>query len=47
MEACVMFFFRDRQVYDMLSSKPNIPLIAVGPNEKPIGLFPPNSILPV
>lgn len=47
MEACVMFFIRDRQVYDMLSAKPNVPLIATGPNDKPIGIYPACSVLPV
>jgi hypothetical protein len=42
-----MFFFRDRQVFDMLKSKPNGPILAVGPNEKAIGLFPACSVLPV
>lgn len=47
LEACAMFFFRDRQVFDMLKSKPNGPILAVGPNEKAIGLFPACSVLPV
>ena len=29
MEACVMFFFRDRQVYDLMKSKPHTPIVSV------------------
>lgn len=47
LEAATMLFFRDRQVYDMLKVKPNSPLVMVGPNEKPVGLFPPCGVLPV
>ena len=47
MESCVMTFFRDRYVFDNLVSKPNIPFIAVGPHEKPIGIFPPCGVIPV
>lgn len=46
MEQCVQFFFRDRQVWDLLKSKPHAPIVAVGPNEKPIGFFPPCGLLP-
>jgi hypothetical protein len=42
-----MLFFRDRQVYDMLSAKPNHPLIATGPGDKPIGLYPACGVIPV
>ena len=41
-----MFFFRDRQVYDMMVSKPNTPIVSVGPNEKPIGVFPQAGVIP-
>ena len=47
MEQCVQFFFRDRQVWDMLKSKPHTPVVAIGPNEKPVGFFPPAGVLPV
>lgn len=46
MEQCIMLFFRDRQVYDMLVAKPNYPIIAIGPNEKPIGIYPACSVIP-
>jgi len=42
-----MLFFRDRQIFDMLKAKPNLPLIAMGPNEKPIGLYPACGVIPV
>ena len=42
-----MFFFRDKQVFEMMKVKPNGPMVAIGPNEKPVGLFPPSSVLPV
>lgn len=41
-----MLFFRDRQIYDMLEAKPNHPLIAYGPNDKPVGLFPACGVIP-
>lgn len=47
MEACVMFFYRDREVYDLMKSKPHIPMVSVGQSDKPIGLFPQCGILPV
>lgn len=47
MEACVMFFYRDRQVYDLMKSKPHVPIVSVGQSDKPIGLFPQCGILPV
>jgi hypothetical protein len=40
LECCVHFFFRDRQAFDMLKFKPHIPVVAIGANEKPCGLFP-------
>ena len=45
-EMCIMFFFRDRQVYDMLVSKPHTPIVSVGSNEKPCGVFPQCGVLP-
>jgi len=39
-ETCIMFFFRDRQVYDMMVSKPHTPIVAVGSNDRPCGVFP-------
>lgn len=47
MEACIHFFFRDKQVWDQLKCKPNAPIAAVGPNDRPIGFFPPCGVLPV
>ena len=46
MEACIMFFFRDRQVYDMMVAKPHAPIVAVGTNDKPVGVFPQAGVLP-
>ena len=40
MEACVMFFFRDRQVFDMMKVKPHAPIIATGINDSAQGVFP-------
>lgn len=40
MEACVMFFFRDRQVFDLMKLKPHAPIVAQGSNDRPCGVFP-------
>jgi hypothetical protein len=47
MEICIMLFFRDRQVWDMLKAKPNSPIIAYGPSDKPLGLYPASGVIPV
>ena len=46
MEACVMFFFRDRQVFDLMKLKPHAPIVAQGSNERPCGVFPQAGLLP-
>jgi len=40
LEQCVMFFYRDRQVFDLMKQRPHAPIIATDSNEKPVGLFP-------
>jgi hypothetical protein len=40
LEVCIQFFYRDRQVFDLLKCKPHMPLVAIGSNDKPCGLFP-------
>ena len=40
LEACVHFFYRDRQVFDMVKSRPHAPMVAQGANDKPVGVFP-------
>jgi hypothetical protein len=47
MESCIQFFFRDKQVWDLLKSKPHAPIAVIGPSEKPIGYFPPCGVLPI
>lgn len=46
MEACVHLFFRDRQVLDMMKSRPNAPCLACNSKDKIIGAFPPCGVIP-
>jgi len=46
-EAVVCTFFRDRQVLDMLKSKPNAPVLCASGSDKIIGAFPPCSVIPI
>lgn len=47
LECCVHFFYRDRQLFDMLKFKPHIPIVGIGSNDKPCGVFPHCGVLPV
>jgi hypothetical protein len=47
LECCVHFFFRDRQLYDMMALKPHHPIVTIGANEKPSGLYPHCGVLPM
>ena len=46
-ETVCMTFFRDRQVLDLLKSKPNAPVLCTTSNDRIIGCFPPNSVIPI
>jgi len=45
-EQSTMMFFRDRAVLDMMKSKPHLPILGIGNQEKLIGAFMPNGMLP-
>mmetsp|Transcript_40046 Transcript_40046/g.38580 ORF Transcript_40046/g.38580 Transcript_40046/m.38580 type:complete len:315 (-) Transcript_40046:21-965(-) len=46
-EACVMLFFRDKQVYENVKSKPHMAVVGLGVgSEKVNGAYPPCGILP-
>lgn len=45
-EACVMTFYRDRQVLDLIKSKPHAPIICTNCSERIIGAFPPCGVIP-
>jgi len=45
-ESGVMFFFRDKQIPEMLKSKPHTPVIAVAGSDKQVGPYPPSSVIP-
>jgi len=42
-----MTFYRDRQVLDLIKSKPNAPLICTTGSDRVIGCFPPCSVIPI
>ena len=42
----MMTFQRDRQVLDMMKSKPHAPIIATGAGDKVIGCYPPCGVIP-
>jgi hypothetical protein len=46
-EQCVLIFFRDRQILDMMKSKPHAPIICTSSTERIIGAYPPNGVVPV
>ena len=46
-ENCVMTFFRDRQVIDMMKSKPHATVICTSSTERIIGAYPPNGVIPI
>ena len=46
-EVVITSFFRDRQVLDMLKSKPHAPVLCTGTNDRIIGAFPPCGVIPV
>lgn len=41
------FFYRDRQLFDLLKTKPHVPMVGVGSNDKPCGLYPHCGVLPM
>ena len=47
MEACLNLFFRDRQVLDLMKSKPNAPVLCANTKDKIIGAFPPCGVVPM
>ena len=47
MEACINLFFRDRQILDLMKSKPNAPVLCVNGSDKIIGAFPPCGVIPM
>lgn len=42
-----MLFFRDRQILDLMKSKPHAPIICTSSSERVIGAFPPCGIIPM
>ena len=46
-EQCVLLFFRDRQVLDLMKSKPNAPVVCMSGSDRIVGAYPPNGIIPI
>jgi hypothetical protein len=47
LEQVLMLFFRDRQVLDLMKSKPHAPILACAGNERVIGCYPPCGVIPI
>lgn len=45
-ESCMILFYRDTNVWDNLKSKPHHPIVCVGNNDKVVGFYPPNGVVP-
>lgn len=45
-ESCIMVFYRDRQVLDLMKSKPHAPVLCTNSSDKILGAFPPNGVIP-
>jgi hypothetical protein len=46
-EYVLSLFLRDRQVLDLMKSKPHAPVLATGSNDKIIGAYPPCGVIPI
>lgn len=46
-EQVLNLFFRDRQVLDLVKSKPHAPILAMSTSEKIVGCYPPNGVIPI
>ena len=45
-EACIMMFFRDKQVIDNIKSKPHAPIVGIAGSDRVVGAYPPNGVIP-